>query len=148
MKIDRMSSADLGKVVELADQLGYKVTVNEAKERLGRISRESSYALFVSKSDAGEILGWIQVNAEPASLLVDATAEIAALVVDQKARSQGIGKALAKQAEDWALENGFSRLRVRSNTKRTDAHRFYLREGFELSKTSNFFSKSLPQKLD
>jgi len=51
------------------------------------------------------------------------------LAVDPERRSQGIGKALLAAALDWAAANGASHLELDSGMERTDAHRFYDREG-------------------
>ena len=58
-------------------------------------------------------------------------------------RGQGIGKILLKQAEEWAREKSIPLVRIRSNVKREDTRRFYLREGYELSKIANFFTKKI-----
>ena len=44
-------------------------------------------------------------------------------------RSQGIGKRLSTAAKDWARERGATHLELDSALTRTDAHRFYEREG-------------------
>lgn len=53
------------------------------------------------------------------------------LAVDPAQRSQGIGKALLDAAKDWARERGATHLELDSALARTDAHRFYEREGCE-----------------
>jgi GNAT superfamily N-acetyltransferase len=143
MKILKMTESDLSSVILLAKQLGYPINLQDATFRFKKINSHSDYALFVAKSNSNEILGYIQVNKEPTSLLVDNFADIAALVVDENARGKGIGKELLNIAESWARENMIELVRVRSNIKRTDAHRFYIREGFETSKTANMFTKKI-----
>jgi GNAT superfamily N-acetyltransferase len=83
----------------------------------------------------------VQVSEEAHSLLVDPVVEIAALVVDETCRSQGIGSALVKRSEEWASSKGYKTMRVRSNIKREAAHRFYQREGFFFLKTGHYFIK-------
>ncbi len=53
------------------------------------------------------------------------------LVVDRAARSGGVGKALLAAAADWARERGCTHLALSSGGGRTDAHRFYEREGMD-----------------
>ena len=143
MKIEKMVRSDLNDVVRLAAQLGYPNIQDRIEERFAEIQSTKQFALFVARSDQGLITGWIQINAEPISLLIGARADIAALVVDDQHRGQGVGKALLLRAEDWAKENQLSLIRVRSNVRREGAHRFYQREGYVLSKTSNMFTKTL-----
>jgi len=77
------------------------------------------------------------------SLIEEPHAEVAALVVNENFRGHGIGKSLLQAAETWAKEKQVKLIRLRSNVKRTDAHRFYLKEGYETSKASNLFTKLL-----
>ncbi len=51
------------------------------------------------------------------------------LAVDPAHRSLGVGKALLDAAKDWARERGATHLELDSAEARTDAHRFYEREG-------------------
>ena len=53
------------------------------------------------------------------------------LAVDPRERSKGVGKALLDAAKAWARERGASHLELDSAPARTDAHRFYDREGAE-----------------
>ncbi len=67
------------------------------------------------------------------------------MVVDAAHRGVGVGAALMARAEDWAREHGYNELRLRTNIVRTLAHRFYLRLGYRLDKTSHLFCKRLGQ---
>ncbi len=51
------------------------------------------------------------------------------LAVDPEHRSIGVGKALLDAAKDWARERGATHLELDSGEARSDAHRFYQREG-------------------
>ena len=137
-----MNEMDLPRVVVLAGELGYEVSPEDAAHRFSRLREHLDYAFFVAIQNE-EVVGWIQINRDTESLLVDPRADIGALVVDQRHRSSGIGRLLLKQAEAWALEQGLIVLRVRSNIRREAAHRFYLREGYALLKTGHFFHKVL-----
>jgi GNAT superfamily N-acetyltransferase len=66
-----------------------------------------------------------------------------ALVVDERARGAGVGRELVASAEAWAVARGCRRLTVATRITRERAHRFYLREGFSLDKTSHVFQKPL-----
>jgi GNAT superfamily N-acetyltransferase len=151
--IDVMSPKDLAGVCALAGQLGYPNSIKDIESRFAELhseftsesreARGARHALFVARDRDGRVVGWIHIGAEPVSLLVGPRCEIAALVVEEGSRSLGIGKALVARAEKWARENHFPLIRVRSNLRRTDAHRFYQREGYALAKTSNVFTKPL-----
>jgi GNAT superfamily N-acetyltransferase len=49
--------------------------------------------------------------------------------VDPARRSRGVGSALLGAAREWAREAGATHLELDSGLARTDAHRFYEREG-------------------
>lgn len=56
-------------------------------------------------------------------------AEALECVVDDKARGRRIGARLLRRAREIACEAGCELIEVTSNLARTDAHRFYEREG-------------------
>ena len=64
-----------------------------------------------------------------------------ALVVDERARGRGVGRALVDASVGWARSRGCVLLEVTSNRRRSDAHAFYEHLGFERS--SYRFAKPL-----
>jgi len=142
MKIDKMLESDLPSIVSLVEQLGYPTSLEDLKTRFQNIKKYSQAELFVAK-DLDVVCGYIQVNTEPLTLLDVPRAQVSALIVNEKVRRHGIGAALLAQAETWAKENGLAVVRVRSNTKRDNAHPFYEKEGYSLKKTSHLFVKNL-----
>lgn len=71
-------------------------------------------------------------------------AEIESMHVAGSFRSHGIGAALLDAAVQRATEAGCYRVQLTSNTARPDAHRFYLRHGFEASHVG--FKRYLPSR--
>jgi GNAT superfamily N-acetyltransferase len=67
--------------------------------------------------------------------------ELESVHVRSDLRSQGIGTALIKAAEEFAKQQGCYRVQLTSRNVRLDAHRFYLTNGFE--QTSQGFKKSI-----
>ena len=68
---------------------------------------------------------------------------IGGLVVREGMRSLGIGRRLCEEVERWCVERGAGMVRVTSRSTREAAHRFYLRDGYELVKTSMVFEKQV-----
>jgi GNAT superfamily N-acetyltransferase len=56
-------------------------------------------------------------------------------------RGQGVGRRLCVEVEEWARSLSVPLVRARSQIKREDAHRFYLRDGYRQVKTSLVFEK-------
>jgi GNAT superfamily N-acetyltransferase len=63
------------------------------------------------------------------------------LVTAEDSRSQGVGRELLASLFRKAIDAGCSVLDLDSATRRTDAHRFYMREGLAI--TSFHFARSL-----
>ena len=145
--IREMQPEDAEPVAELTAQLGYERTPARIRDWIERAGahrdRQAAYVACV----AGEVVGWVEVSLER-RLQSDDFALIGGLVVTQEHRSRGIGKRLCERAEAWSREHGAQKLRLTSRSTRTDAHRFYQREGFALVKTSLVFEKSLRLKAE
>lgn len=138
-----MSPTDASQVSELCAQLGYPATPEEVDQRLHSISDGDNHAILVAEA-ADQVLGWIHVHST-ASLLSRECAEIGGLIVRQDVRKIGVGRALVAAAEEWATRRGYGVVRVRSNVVRFDAATFYQALGFERTKTSRVFEKTLAQ---
>jgi GNAT superfamily N-acetyltransferase len=136
-----MDRADLSTVRELSTQLGYPTDDEALARRFARIDGAPADALFVA-DDGGRVLGWIHVH--PRWLLEsEPYAEIGGLVVDERARRRGIGRALVSRAEAWAKELGFRCMRVRSNVLRVASHALYAQLGYERIKTQHTYERML-----
>jgi GNAT superfamily N-acetyltransferase len=137
-----IAQEDAASVAELSAQLGYVVSEAAVEERIRGLSccAESQVA-FVACVNA-EVVGWIEA-AITHHLQSAAHTLITGLVVRDGMRSLGVGKRLCAEVEAWSRGNGIAVLRVTSRMSREGAHRFYLREGFEQTKTSAVFEKVL-----
>jgi GNAT superfamily N-acetyltransferase len=134
--------SDAAAVAALSAELGYPVPVGEMEKRLRYLIEVPDHAVLVACIPEATIIGWVDVGME-FHVQWGHFAEIGGLVVTEKARSAGVGKALVHAAEQWAAFGGAKRMRVLSNAIREGAHRFYLREGYEKIKTSAVFEKEL-----
>lgn len=132
---------DAPAMTELCGQLGYPSTVENIRHRAQRAAQDSFRQIFVAEL-SGSVIGWIEVSVR--HFLVDeGDGEITGLIVDSSGRSRGVGAALLRKAEQWALEKGCRNIRVRCNMKRADAHRFYAREGYAEIKRQIVFRREL-----
>lgn len=139
MNIREATAADAAALAALCTQLGYPAQPGEAVERLAALGPAG---IVLVAEENGAVLGWIHVcgiqffQSPP-------FAEIGGLVVDEAARGKGVGRLLVAAAVRRAAEQGYGKLRVRSNVIREDAHRFYEREGFRRVKTQAVFDRKL-----
>jgi len=139
--VRRLTVNDAAAVAELSAQLGYPASAEELRPRLETMMGSEDRVAFAAVRDA-ELLGWIDAAVER-HLQAEDTVVIGGLVVRETARGGGVGKRLCEEVEQWARERGFRRVRVRSQIKREDAHRFYLRDGYRQVKTSVVLEKEV-----
>ncbi len=139
MHVREATPADAEALASLSGQLGYPVDVPTILRRLAQVERS---VVLVAVNAEGAVCA--VAHAEPRRLLIaEPFVELAALVVDERARGSGAGAMLLAAVEAWAREQGFTSVRVRSNVLRERAHRFYLREGYIEKKRQAVFLKRL-----
>ncbi len=121
-------------------ELGYPTLPAEMERRLEVLLPHPDYHTLVAL-DSGEIVGMIGLCRgwfyEKNGLYV----RILALVVEAGRRGAGIGTALVRAGEGWAVGEGASTMMLNSGSQRTDAHAFYERMGYRA--TGLRFSKTL-----
>jgi GNAT superfamily N-acetyltransferase len=139
--IREIALADAPAVAQLSAELGYPTEVAAMRKRIETAISSRDHAVYVA-CISDTVIGWIDL-AIVHHLAASDYGEIAGLVVSTEFRSAGIGRKLLTKAEEWASNQGMTRMVVRSRTVREAAHRFYLREGYSLIKTSAVFSKQL-----
>lgn len=136
-----MESHDTPQVAALCVQFGYPATTEQVEERFQRLSQSAEHQIFIA-ADNSTIVGWIHVHGIH-SISSPAYAEIRGIVVDRNYRQRGVGRMLMEQAEQWALNNGFPVVRLRSGTGRPESHHFYPKLGYERTKTQHHYQKVL-----
>lgn len=137
--------ADASAAAQLSAQFGYPVDAAVMQRRIQTLDRNFRAVLVACVN--GAVAGWIDV-CEVHHLQSGGYAEIGGLVVSETCRSKGIGAQLVASAEEWACERGLDRVIVRSQVSREGAHRFYLREGYQMAKTSVVFAKEPARPRD
>jgi GNAT superfamily N-acetyltransferase len=101
-----------------------------ARERLAGAVDATGAAVLVADDDQ-EIVGICSAYLDIESVRFGLRCWVEDLAVNPARRSEGIGAALLAEACAWARECGASHLELDSGLARTDAHRFYDREGGE-----------------
>src|SRR5580692_1016614 len=126
--IRNITAADAGAISKLSKQLGYSISKEETATQIRYINASANdIACVVVDND--KIIAWIHVFY---TIRIETLpfCEIGGLVVDEQYRGKGIGKLLIEHIKPWCAEKKCVALRVRSNAKRTDAHKFYELLGF------------------
>lgn len=142
--IRTLDTGDAKAVARLAAELGYPTDAEAVVLRIRRIQQHRDHAAFVAVEDQQPI-GWLHlfinypIESEPC-------AEIAALVVTKNRRGNGVGRQLLEQAKRWACERALDSLRVRCQSHRQHAHRFYQASGFTEIKIQKVFTLPLARR--
>ncbi len=122
-------AADAEQIAGLLAQLGYPTQPTAVEVRLERLSIVGD-RLVVADLD-GRAVGLAHLQVAPAIERDRPAAKIAALVVDEAHRGQGVGRALVQEMEDEARTRGCELLFLTTAERRDDAHVFYERVGLE-----------------
>lgn len=94
----------------------------------------STHTSLVVAEEQGAVIGTIQVTLIPGLIARGRMrAKFESVHVAPERRGQGIGALMVAHALAFARENGAGIAELTSNKARSDAHRFYVRLGFEQS---------------
>jgi GNAT superfamily N-acetyltransferase len=130
---------DAPALVPLLDELGYPTDAETLRRRLDALVVDPAVAVLVAER-GGSVVGLASMHVMP---LIERgpIGRLSAIVVAASERGTGIGRALVERIESEARARGCERLELTSAERRTDAHAFYRRLGFEPA--SQRFTKSL-----
>jgi GNAT superfamily N-acetyltransferase len=139
LEIRRARPDDAAALAPLLAELGYPSPASAIAERLDSMIAASEVVLVATRG--GEALGLLTIHVTPVLHRPAPVGRLTALIVTEKARGQGVGRALVQAAEELLTARGCALVEVTSNRVRSDAHAFYERLGYEA--TSLRFKKSL-----
>ena len=131
---------DYTAIARLLGELGYPSIPDGVRQRLARLLSRDDTRVFVAERGAS-LLGVLAVHRMPVLTSINDIAMILALVVSEEARRTGIGRRLVERAEDEARVWACGRIMVTSAERRTEAHTFYERLGYEY--TGRRFAKTI-----
>jgi GNAT superfamily N-acetyltransferase len=142
--IRAMEVPDAEEVSSLALQLGYPQSPESIRHWIEGLpaNREAQVAFVVCVGKL--VAGWIEVSIQ-SRLQSPRFTLIGGLVVREGLRGKGLGQMLCERAEQWSIERHVNLIRLTSRQTRTEAHQFYLRAGYRLTKTSLAFEKTLAE---
>lgn len=124
-------------IVDLSDELGYQISEETVFFLIDAILKDEKQWAFVASKE-NKVIGFVHAF-YALRLTTPPFIEIAGLVVSEKERSNGVGKLLVEHVEkNCALD---LKVRVRCNSDRKDAHRFYLNNEYKRQKEQIIFVK-------
>ena len=131
MTIRTAEVKDAREIKILLEQLGYLTEEIMVQRRLEVLSSNREHMDIVYELDH-RVLGFLSLHFIPQIAFDAEYLVVSYLVVDERTRSKGVGAALEEYAVKVARERNCRRILLSSNARRTDAHRFYIRQGYEL----------------
>ena len=123
--------SDAATLCELLEQLGYPTSESEIPTRLAALAGFPSAAAFVATNGFGEVVGLVTAHLIPSMHDNEPVAWLTTLVVLDDAREAGIGSALVRHVERWAVQRGARRISVTSGIQRKATHAFYEKRDYE-----------------
>jgi PhnO protein len=131
------AAPDSDAIVRLLGQLGYDRDQQSVESDLAT----GDGGDVIVAVDGDRVVGMLALKIQRQFHWGASVASIESLVVDESARSGGVGSALVDLAVQRAQTAHCLLIEVHSNRDRTRARRFYEREGFTV--TSNYFVRAL-----
>lgn len=122
-------------------EMGYEYPLEATVQKLNMLLNSGSDKIFVAVSE-DKIVGYVHVN-DYDVLYAPHMKNIMGIAVSSEYKRQGIGSALLKNAEEWALSAGAAAMRLVSGSTRADAHMFYRAQGYVGDKQQINFKKAL-----
>jgi ribosomal protein S18 acetylase RimI-like enzyme len=110
------------------------------EEALQKMVHSQTTSLWIARSEGREIIAMLSLAIYRTTTGIHAWIED--VVVDQKARRQGVAGQLTQAALEFAQQNGAKAISLTSRPEREAANQLYQKLGFELVKT-NLYRKNL-----
>ncbi|HEX8480884.1 MAG TPA: GNAT family N-acetyltransferase [Allosphingosinicella sp.] len=130
--------ADSQAIAALVTGLGFEADAQDIAARLPLLKKAGETPLV---AEQGEVIGILAWHVTPVLHRPHPVGRITMMVVDQRERRRGVGRALVEAALERLRAKGCGLVEVTSNVDLSGAHGFYRKLGFE--RTSYRFAKGL-----
>lgn len=130
MKIRKAHLSDITAIQVLLRQLDYPDTEPFLLPKLERMLLDPNEVMLVYELDSA-VVAFVSVHFIPQIALQGDFARISYFAVKDEIRGKGIGAEMEKYITTLAKEKNCDRIEVHCHSRRSEAHRFYLRQGFK-----------------
>lgn len=141
MGIRKAKVEDWHAISLLLHQLDYRDTQTFIQERIEKLLNDPNEELLVYEEEV--VIAVISIHFIPQLAVRREFARISYFAVDSTIRSKGIGRKIEEYCTDIAKKRNCNRIEVHCHSRRVDAHRFYIRQGY--SESPKYFVKILNQ---
>jgi GNAT superfamily N-acetyltransferase len=142
MGIRKADVDDWKQISLLLNQLDYQDTEPFLKVKIEKLLMDTNEELLVFEEEK-KVIALISIHFIPQLAVKGDFARISYFAVDTNIRSKGIGRKIEEYCTDLAIKRNCDRIEVHCHSRRTDAHRFYIRQGY--TESPKYFIKMLPQ---
>ena len=139
--IRRARNDDADRLASLLTQLGYPTRPGDVPGRLSRMTTDDPRTTVFVAEQNGTVVGLVTAQIVHVLNRPSDVMWLTTLVVEETVRGSGVGRALVDAVAALGAESGCEWLSVTTHERRSDAHAFYQRIGFDL--TGRRFGKSL-----
>ena len=140
MVIRKANVEDWKQISLLLNQLDYPDTEQFIKNKVETLLMDTNEELLVFEENK-KVIALISIHFIPQLAVKGDFARISYFAVDENIRSKGIGRKIEEYCTELALKRKCDRIEVHCHSRRTDAHRFYMRQGF--TESPKYFIKML-----
>ena len=135
--------SDIPEIVELINQLGYPLSVDNVQDRIERYTQHPHKIAWVIEY-WGKIAGVITLDITDPFHSMNRIARIYALVIHDNYRRKGLAKQLLDHVETYAKTQGCRIMELTSAMHRLDAHALYKKHGYhDMDQEKKYFKKPL-----
>lgn len=118
-------------LARLCTQLGHPATADVMPARVAGLAGDhNAHAIVAESTRFADVVALATVHIRHTLNHSAPIAQLSLLVVDERVRGSGVGRAIVEEAERWARDHGCHRMVVTTALRRVDAHAFYERVGF------------------
>jgi GNAT superfamily N-acetyltransferase len=142
-RLREATMVDVPRIGALLAALGYPGTDGFLGARLDQLLAHPDARVLIAE-DGDRVCGLLSLHFIPQLALAGDFCRISYFCIDADARGQGIGQTLEQAAAAIAAERGCDRIEVHCHALRTEAHRFYARQGYVES--PKYLVKSLVER--